>query len=1101
MTNRKIWTGIVILSTWGLMSGAVSTVPAAGPPKVFWVSDPIGPHETALLFGDDIGPKVATDGWLLPDAPVSPPPANPAAFTPDKGRPLEVLQASDLCAKVLLPTDWKPGLFAVRLKNDAGISEPSFLNRTEPWWWLGGENDTAFVGEELRVFGKNFGEKSRAWLIGGGPPVPLPVVKAEKYTARYQVPSDLAPGEYALWLHNGFGGQAGFGGPLNVKVAKRQPWPATPWSVKDFGAKGDGEADDTTAFQAALAAAAKNGGGVVFVPRGTYKITDKLVVPPRTLLRGEKREWVWLYVPVQTPEFDAVIAGNGDFAVEDLSIVAQTTRRLIACPDHTALYRRPWGSSPPPDQLGRNARLRRLRLHHLRYAHRVGTADRDPRRLETTGPSAVVLVGPDMELSDSEVVSSGVPLALWNARHARVERNRLDTGRSGWYYLANVEETVFEGNTIQARDLEGSYGGVQGKAYRLYIAGNHWRDAFGCEREALTFDTPYACTWMGRVRDVRGRTLTTADKKWTPGQIEGQVCLIVYGKGMGQYLPIVSNTETTLTLNRPWAVPPDESSHVAVRLNKSDVVIAGNTFADASAAVQLYAQCCRFLIDGNRAERTGGSYGIGWDYQRTKTLRAYSTCWFNQWLNNDFSQGFIYQQGAFLKGILGPCASASMLEPPAVNTLGNVVRNNTLRDNHTAGAFSFGPHPLQAPKSITGCLGRDTLVEGNAVSDSPLALEVYPLYVDTLLRSNRVERCAVPLRDDGTNTWIHPAERLSYQVQAVKALLGAGADLDAAEKAAADLAALPANAPELPARCDQLRAQLWKEVGRRQPQGTSPEAMAVLGGLRWEVDSGSPLLGLLASGKGGPAELRVRVHLEPWAAEISVQTAVTAPAGWLARGSSAAVPLKPGQTQLLSWPVQVPAGADARFLPVRLIASLDGVCLSTSHRLDVSRREVRQWMILGPLTNTSGKLPDPIRHPAEVRFDLNAQYDGLGGRIGWKSVALADKYVRLDRLLKPGQSATALAVASLHAEEETEALLTLGWQGSLDVRLNDAALASLSAPGGSRTLRVSLRKGDNILLCKSSFLSGGWSFSAEIAETGPGQRIRLRVAPANVTAR
>ena len=43
-----------------------------------------------------------------------------------------------------------------------------------------------------------------------------------------------------------------------------------------------------------------------------------------------------------------------------------------------------------------------------------------------------------------------------------------------------------------------------------------------------------------------------------------------------------------------------------------------------------------------------------------------------------------------------------------------------------------------------------------------------PLYRDTLLRNNRVERAARPLCDDGINTWIHPAERLDYQVQGVK---------------------------------------------------------------------------------------------------------------------------------------------------------------------------------------------------------------------------------------------------------------------------------------------------------------------------------------------
>ncbi|MCR2807056.1 S-layer homology domain-containing protein [Paenibacillus soyae] len=58
-------------------------------------------------------------------------------------------------------------------------------------------------------------------------------------------------------------------------------------SVKDYGAVGDGAADDTMAFQNALAAAGNNGGGVVFAPAGAYKLTGELVIPTGVTLRGD----------------------------------------------------------------------------------------------------------------------------------------------------------------------------------------------------------------------------------------------------------------------------------------------------------------------------------------------------------------------------------------------------------------------------------------------------------------------------------------------------------------------------------------------------------------------------------------------------------------------------------------------------------------------------------------------------------------------------------------------------------------------------------------------------------------------------------------------
>jgi hypothetical protein len=64
------------------------------------------------------------------------------------------------------------------------------------------------------------------------------------------------------------------------------------FSVRDYGAKGDGQTDDTAAFQAALDAARKTGGGTVSAPRGNYFFAGHLNVPPGVTLEG-----IWKSVP------------------------------------------------------------------------------------------------------------------------------------------------------------------------------------------------------------------------------------------------------------------------------------------------------------------------------------------------------------------------------------------------------------------------------------------------------------------------------------------------------------------------------------------------------------------------------------------------------------------------------------------------------------------------------------------------------------------------------------------------------------------------------------------------------------------------------------
>ncbi len=66
-------------------------------------------------------------------------------------------------------------------------------------------------------------------------------------------------------------------------------------NVKDFGATGNGLVDDTEAFKKAIAAAEN---GAVYIPNGTYRITDQLVIhKSNVVLRGASRDETILYFP------------------------------------------------------------------------------------------------------------------------------------------------------------------------------------------------------------------------------------------------------------------------------------------------------------------------------------------------------------------------------------------------------------------------------------------------------------------------------------------------------------------------------------------------------------------------------------------------------------------------------------------------------------------------------------------------------------------------------------------------------------------------------------------------------------------------------------
>jgi len=79
-------------------------------------------------------------------------------------------------------------------------------------------------------------------------------------------------------------------------------------SVKDFGAVGNGKDDDTASIQAAINYQRGSQGGkkhaVVYVPRGTYRVSNTLVLWGGTHLIGDADHPPTLLLPAHTPGFD-----------------------------------------------------------------------------------------------------------------------------------------------------------------------------------------------------------------------------------------------------------------------------------------------------------------------------------------------------------------------------------------------------------------------------------------------------------------------------------------------------------------------------------------------------------------------------------------------------------------------------------------------------------------------------------------------------------------------------------------------------------------------------------------------------------------------------
>jgi hypothetical protein len=129
--------------------------------------------------------------------------------------------------------------------------------------------------------------------------------------------------------------------PLNSKVKVADKPAKLSISVKEFGAVGNGKADDTRAIQRAIDAVYKVGGGVVFFPQGTYKVTvnpstlQAITIRTKVTLKGIDRRKSIIKLADRQGNYNSILAGAkfssdlSDFAMYDLTIDSNATNNPV----------------------------------------------------------------------------------------------------------------------------------------------------------------------------------------------------------------------------------------------------------------------------------------------------------------------------------------------------------------------------------------------------------------------------------------------------------------------------------------------------------------------------------------------------------------------------------------------------------------------------------------------------------------------------------------------------------------------------------------------------------------------------------------------------
>lgn len=679
---------------------------AGDAPQVFWASDPVRSGETLVLQGADFGPDTVVE--------VRPGTAPTGAWTR-----AEVVQRSVDNLKVVVPAEWPACAFACRASNpgEAGTGPESWINVPELWWLQGDAGDAASAGGWLRVFGRNlnFGGTSTLHLSGGGGrKLLLEATNAGCYSLGFQLPEELEPGTYRVRIESGLAGAGpGLG---ELRVLPPAAWPEDVFSVvESLGEEGAREMrkslvkyhqveDRGDGIRAALKKAEENGGGVVYFPAGRYGVTGELSIPPRTVLRGEGEGLVVLWWGQGRFNLD----GGSDLGYERAPGAAEVPPRLVSGRDFTmenmSLY-------VPPDYQtvvdgSENVRLRRLRVRidHYWTLH--------TKRYE----GWVARLGDHCEVTDCDIQAKGGGISP--GRWCQIAGNLVTSGKTPCP-LGGSRQVIVENNRFVSTHPT-AYQNIAGHGRNLYYADNTHQALNVHQADfSFTFDAGTAA-YLGKLAKVEGTDLIlAADPAFAPWAGDGShywkqaVVCVLDGRGAGQYRDVVAHRGRSWTIDRPFAVAPDQTSVVTIVPFNGRVLVVGNRFEDANWVNAGYGTSIDVIYAGNRLHRCAQLLNYGLENDRNIL-----PSWYVQYLDNELCEG---QTGL---DVTGSVRQAEVYAGPVTRcVIGR--RNQWTADN--GGGISVGGRT------------RDVLMEGSLLRHADSFIRADGQAAGLVFRNNRFQ--------------------------------------------------------------------------------------------------------------------------------------------------------------------------------------------------------------------------------------------------------------------------------------------------------------------------------------------------------------------------
>ncbi|WP_210160589.1 hypothetical protein [Methylocella silvestris] len=398
-------------------------------------------------------------------------------------------------------------------------------------------------------------------------------------------------------------------------------------------AVGNGVANDAPAIQDALDRASRNGGGIVYLPAGTYNLgTTGINLRPGVVLQGQSNATTHIiYGPTtdQGASFgmgatgvpdNGVLTGIADLSLKNLDKLSQKVTNFgvrggVISKFFIARVNWDLGTGTAIGLKGDRIAVVNSTITQA-VNHQGGDA--------LTGGNGPLIAGPvsNFVLGWNTIKWATDQISINDTVNAKVESNHFtrsatDTivataAQTSWPYIV---KPIVVGQVISrrlGRQLSMQFG------RNNLIYGNTF-DVSGGTLQVNQNDGETILNESVR-RDDTGvvtsasATTVSADSKCsgvcTWNDYPNMNLFVVSGKGAGQYRQIVARTNNTFTLNKPWDVVPAAGDHFAIAVPSfENAIISNNTLNDNPIGIGLWAgMFLNTTVTNNRLTNNGGIY-------------------------------------------------------------------------------------------------------------------------------------------------------------------------------------------------------------------------------------------------------------------------------------------------------------------------------------------------------------------------------------------------------------------------------------------------------------------------------------------------------------